>query len=144
MDSEHELARAKWLIISVLIFLVSGCISWGELVYLFAGEDAQADIEKAYETTRRGWLGGSRRVTVDYTFTEPDGSRRTGTDTVPSDWVLPENGKVPVRYTPGEDGDSRVAGQVNWVALAFFGLSLAAVGWFGFRLWREATEATRS
>jgi hypothetical protein len=145
MDSDNELARAKWLLISAGIFLVSGCVSWTELVYLVAGRDAQADVVKAYEVTRGGrfGLGGRQRLAVDFSFAEPDGTRRTGTDTVPIDWPVPAGGKVPVRYTAGADGNSRLAGHVNWVGLALFGLSVAAMGVFGFRLWREASEATR-
>ncbi len=142
MDSDNEIARAKWLLISAVIFLVSGCVSWGELVYLVAGHDAQADVVKAYEVTRGRLSRKQQRLTVDFSFTEPNGTRRTGTDTVPTDWPLPVGGKVPVRYTAGADGSSRLAGHVNWVGLTFFGLSVAAIGVFGFRLWREASEAT--
>jgi hypothetical protein len=145
MDSDNELARAKWLLISAAIFLISGCISWGELVYLVAGRDTQADLDKAYEVTRGGrfGLGGRQRLTVDFSFTEPDGTRRTGTDTVRTDWPLPAGGKVPVRYTAGANGSSRLAGHVNWVGLTFFGLSVAAIGMLGVQLWREASDATR-
>ena len=80
MDSENELARAKWLLLSIGLFLITGCMSWGEFMYLVAGNDAQAEVVKAFETTRRG----RTRLTVEYTFSEPDGTRRKGTDTVSS------------------------------------------------------------
>lgn len=145
MDSDSELARAKWLLIAGAIFLVSGCVSWGEVVYLLFGRDAQADVTKAYEVTRRGrfGVGGRTRLTVEYSFSEPDGTRRTGTDTVPTDWFDQPGGKVEVRYTAGANGSSRLAGHVNWVGLGFFGLSVGLLGFFGFRLWREASDATR-
>ena len=145
MDSDHELARAKWLLLSAAIFLISGCISWDELVYWVSGRDIQADVVKAYQVTRRGRLGQSevQRLTVDFAFTEPEGTRRTGTDTVARDWPLPGGGKVPVRYTAGANGSARLSGHVNWVGLVLFGFSLGSVGVFGFRLWREAVDATR-
>ena len=144
MDSDNELARAKWLLISAFIFLVSGCISWGELNYLVAGRDTQADITKAFEVARRGrfGIGRSERLTLEYTFQEPDKTHRTGTDTVSLDWPIPASGKIPVRYTAGADGRSRLAGHVNLVGLTLFGLSVGAMGLFGYRLWREASEAT--
>jgi hypothetical protein len=145
MDTENELARAKWLLISVAVFLFSAWISWGELLYLIVGRDAQADVVKAYEVTRGGrfGVGGRQRLVVDYSFTEPGGTHRTGTDTVPPDWPIPQGGKVPVRYTAGADGNSRLAGHVNWIGIVLFGLSVGAVGVFGYRLWREASEAYR-
>jgi len=44
MDSEHELARAKWLLGAFAVFLVSGCIGWGEISYLISGRNAIADV----------------------------------------------------------------------------------------------------
>jgi hypothetical protein len=145
MDRDGELARAKWLLIAAAVFLVSGCISWGELVYLAVGKDADADVVKAYPVTRGGrfGVGGRPRLAVDYTFTEPDGTRHTGTDTVDPNWPANTGGKVPVRYTAGADGSSRLAGHVNWVGLALFGLSVAALGVFGYRLGREAADEPR-
>lgn len=143
MDSESELSRAKWMLISAGIFLISGCISWGEMVYLVLGKEVQADITKAYEVNRGGkfGIGGSQMITVEYSYIEQDGARRTGTDTVPNDWPLPRGGKVPVRYKPGSENGSRLAGHVNWFGLVFFGLSTVSMGIFGFRLWREASDS---
>ncbi|MBX7105945.1 MAG: hypothetical protein K1X57_17820 [Gemmataceae bacterium] len=145
MGSDTEIARAKWLLISAAIFLLSGCISWGELMYLVAGRDAQADVVKAYEVTRGGrfGLGGHQRLTVEFAFIEPDGTRRIGTDTVPPDWPLATGAKVPVRYTAGAEGRSRLADHANWIGLAVFGVSLASISIFGVRLWREALAETR-
>jgi hypothetical protein len=145
MDHENELARAKWLMLAAAIFLVSGCLSWDELIYLISGRETQADVTKAFEVTKRGRLGMSeqRRLTVEYSFADTDGKRRIGTDTVSPDWPLPGGGKVAIQYTAGADGSSRLAGHVHWVGLTLFALSLGAMGIFGFRLWREASEATR-
>jgi hypothetical protein len=145
MDSESELARAKWLLIFIALFFISGCMSWGEMMYLIVGKDAEARIAKVYESTRRGRFGLARGtyLTVEYSFMESDGTQRTGMDSVALDWPVPESGKVRVRYRAGADGESRLAGHVNWGALALFGVSFGFVGFFAFRLWREASDATR-
>jgi hypothetical protein len=44
---------------------------------------------------------------------------------------------VAVRYTPGGDGRSRLAGNVNWIALLSFTLAFSAVFGTAFRLWKE-------
>jgi hypothetical protein len=145
VDTDSELARAKWLLFSGAFFLASCFICWGELAYLLRGRRTDATVTKAYEVTRRGrfGIGSSTALTVEYAFAEPDGTRRTGSDTVPPDWDLPPNGKAPVQYTPGEDGRSRLAGHVHWAGLAIFAVSVVVLGFFGYRLWREASEATR-
>jgi hypothetical protein len=143
MDPESELARAKWLLVAGAIFLVSGCVSWGELVYLVSGKTAQAEVTNAYETVRRRFgIETSRQLTIDYAFNEPDGTRRIGTDSVSPNWRIPESGYVAVRYTPGADGSSRLAGNVHWFGLVFFLISMGAIVIFGIRLWRQAAEAT--
>jgi hypothetical protein len=139
MDTAHEIARLKGLLTSTVLFLVSGCLSWTEMAYFIMGQDTQASVIKTYEVKRR-W--GKRQV-VDYQFTEPGGTNRRGSDTVSRDWKVPPDGKVPIRYTAGSDGNSRLTGNVNWVGLILFAVSLASIGWFVFRLWREASEATR-
>ena len=145
MDADQELTRAKWLLFSGLFFLVSCFMSYRELVYLVRGRVAQAAVTKAYEVTQRGRFGVSQgtRLTVEYTFTEPDGTRRSDSDTVDTDWPLPSNESVPVQYTPGAGGRSRLSGHVNWAWIAIFVVSLGVMGVFGYRLWRVAHEATR-
>jgi hypothetical protein len=145
MDADNEIARAKWLLFSGLLFVVSCFICYDELVYVLKGRETQATVTKAYEVTRRGRFGLSRgtRLTVEYAFTEPDGTRRSDSDTVDPDWDLPSTGTVRVRYTPGASGRSRLAGHVNWGGIGIFVVSLGVMGYFGFRLWREAAEAMR-
>ena len=140
MEATREVGRAKWLLIALAVLLVSGCLSYGELIYWIAGKDVQADITKTSETQRRRrWLTQSRRrLVVEYAFTEPNGARRTGSDTVSNDWPGPKSGKVGVRYTAGENGSSRLAGGVNWVGLALFALSAGAMGFFVGKLYLEA------
>lgn len=112
---------------------------------LLRGRETRATITKAYEVPRRGRFGLSQgtALTIEYSFTEPDGTRRTDSDTVNSDWDLPRAGTVPVRYTPGSDGRSRLVGHVNWVGIGFFVVSVSVLSIAGYLLWREASEATR-
>jgi hypothetical protein len=141
MDAAQEVGRAKWLILAALVFLVSGCVSWGEFAYLLTGKTADAKITKVAEVTKRGRFGISTgtQLEVSYEFTEADGTRRTASDTADVNWPVPPSGKTPVQYTPGADGNSRLAGKVNWIALSIFGVALVAVGWFTFRLIRRAS-----
>ncbi|QJW94426.1 DUF3592 domain-containing protein [Frigoriglobus tundricola] len=131
MDQETEIARAKWLLMGVLFFLVSGCFSYGEAVYLVSGHEATATVSKTFESPGRR---GGTRLSVEYTFSEPNGTPREGTDTVPTAWSVPANGQVPVLYISGTDGSSRLAGNVNWVALGIFAFSLVWIAVFAARL----------
>ena len=129
MDAGKEIARAKWLLLAVLVFLVSGCLSWGEFVYLIGGKTADATVTKVVEVTSKRWgVETGKRLEVTYTFTEPDGTPRTGTDTADLNWPIPVSKKTLVQYTPGKDGGSRLSGKVNWIALTVFGVAVAAIG----------------
>jgi hypothetical protein len=143
MDTDSELARAKWLFFSGILFIVSCFVCYSELMYFLREKQTQATITKAYEVTRRGrfGLGSGTALTVEYTFVEPDGTRRDDRDTVSPDWELPSDGTVPVQYTPGAEGRSRLSGHVNWFGIGFFVVSVVVLGVFGYRLWREASEA---
>ena len=138
MDAGRELARAKWLILSGIVFLGSGCISWGEFIYLVAGQTAPATVTQVAAPTVRFSRGGGRSLEVTYSFTEADGTPRTGSDTVGRDVPVPAS-RTTVQYTPGKGGMSRLAGRTNWVALCVFGGSLLAVGVFGFLVVRRAS-----
>jgi hypothetical protein len=142
MDMDSELARAKWLLVSGALFLVSCFICYSELIYLLRGKQIHANVANVYEV-HRGRFGQRMMLTVEYSFTEPDGRRRSGSAIVNPDWEAPANGMVVVQYTPGSDGRSRLAGDVNWFGIAFFVASVGVLGFFGYRLWREASEAVR-
>jgi hypothetical protein len=80
---------------------------------------------------------------VEYTFTEPDGTSRRGLAIVGTDWAVPANGKVAVRYTPGKDGNSRLSGHVRWFGIILFSVGLLTILFFGVKLYREANEDTQ-
>ncbi len=143
MDDAAESGRAKALLIAGVLFLGSGIYAYSEFMYLVRGTDTNATITEANKVTKRGRFGSSRgqRIEIEYKFTDADGNARTGMDRVDTDWALPADLKVPIRYRPGADGSSRIAGQVNWFALILFGVGLTAVCIFGYRLWKEANDA---
>ena len=88
MDTDSEVAKAKWLLIGGLVFLVSCFICYDELVYLMRGKKTQAKVTEAYVVNRRsGRLGLSTRqmLTVEYSFTELDKTYRSDSDTVGAD-----------------------------------------------------------
>ncbi len=142
MDEKEELERAKWLLGSIAIFVVSCFFVYDEFAFQVWGREVEATVTKAYEVTKGGkfGMGGSQRLDVDFTFSEPGGLFRRGTDTVRPDWPLPRTGTVTVEYTPGELGRARLKGHTYWGQVMFFGVSLAVVAVFAFMLWREANE----
>lgn len=143
MDVEHEASRFKWLLIFGLSLLVSGYFTVRELTYSMKSETVDGRVEhtESYRTTGRR----SREQTrVYYAFTDKQGvSHRANDDGLSAGWEPPANGIVKVQYVPGEENMSRLAENTNWVAVMIFIGSLGAVGWFVFKLWREASEATR-
>jgi uncharacterized membrane protein YtjA (UPF0391 family) len=143
MDEESELRRAKWLLLGIVIFLVSGCISYRELLYYVTGHNAQGQITKTYESVRRSRGRETISRVVEYSFSEPDGTQRSGSDDLARDWPIPVDGKVMIRYTPGSDGSSRISGHVNWVGPILFAISLVLVIVFLVKLLIEASQATR-
>ena len=82
----------------------------------------------------------SKQLQVEYTFAEPNGTRRSGSDSQPLGWKPPADGTVLVQYTPGEYGRSRMAGKVNVVVLVLFGCSFAVRAVFGFLLVRRRRD----
>src|SRR5262245_21527272 len=119
MDEESELGRAKWVLGSVLFFFASCWICYPELTYLLYGREAQATIKNIYEVTETEFfvVTTGKHLSVEYTFTEPDGTARTASRSVGMTWSIPPDGKVRVTYTPGADGYSRLSGHVNWIGI---------------------------
>jgi hypothetical protein len=143
VDEKEELAKAKWLLGAGAFFILSCFFVYDEVSYLLSGREVEATLVKAYET-RGGKFGrGARKLDVDFTFTEPDGTQRKGTDSVAPDWPLPRTGTVAVQYTPGELGRARLKGHVYWTSIVVFVAALGTVAVMGFLLWREANEETR-
>jgi hypothetical protein len=145
MDADAETRRAKYLVFAGIAFLISSIFVYSELMYLIRGTETTATIKEVSRVEKRGRFGTSRghKLVIDYEFKDGEGRQREGSDQVDADWAVPADRRVQIRYRPGEDGSSRLAGHVSWGAIIIFTVCLVAVGIFGFRLWREATEETK-
>lgn len=143
MDTESETWRAKILIAAVVAFVISCFFVYAEFMYLVDSREATATISKAYKIEKRGRFGVVKgyRLAVEYDFVDNEGRTRSGRSDVSEDWSIPPDGKVKIRYRSGEDGASRLVGQVSWVAVILFVACLTAVGIFGYRLVKEANQA---
>jgi hypothetical protein len=143
MDAESETRRAKALLFAGILFLGSGIYAYSELMYLIRGRDTTATITDAYKVNKRSRFGLSNRkqMQIDYQFADADGNSRTGNDRMDEDWPVPSDRKVAIRYRPGQDGSSRVAGRIGWLAISVFFACLAGVCVFGYRLWKEGHDA---
>jgi hypothetical protein len=141
VDRDEELARFKWLLMTGVIFLVSALLSYTELKYLLWGKSAQGKVTKSFES-RVGDVGllRSPQLAVEYTFTDA-GTQRNEADSVPLDWPLPADGTVVIEYLAGSPNASRLQGHRHLWPVVFFSVALIAVGFFSFRLYREAREA---
>jgi hypothetical protein len=108
---------------------------YDELAYLITGKNAVATINKTYESrSRRGTT-----QTVEYGWTEPDGTQRKDMTEMSTNWVPPSDGKLAICSTPGKDGRSRFLGQPKWTWIVSFCLSIAMVAFFMYLMWKEAT-----
>jgi flagellar basal body-associated protein FliL len=141
-----EAGLLKLLIVAIVVFLISACFSWSELVFLAFSRPAEAEVTKVAQVRDPNWLirRGNRAVTqVEFTFTESDGTQRKGSDILPRDWDGPRQGPIAIRYIPGKDGSTRLAGHVKWTPLVIVVVTIGVMGVFVFFLWKEAKEANR-
>ena len=139
----HSNWRFRLVLFSLIVLVVLGYYSYVEMVYLFQSRSARATVTGSSVVTvhRRG--SNSQHLQVDFTFAEPNGVRRRGSDSRPLGWKPDSDGAIPVQYTPGEYGRSRIAGNVNSTVLILFGCSLVVLIGFGVFLWLGARAATR-
>jgi hypothetical protein len=145
MDADNDIARVKWLLLGIVLFLIGGFLSYRELVYLIRGREVQARVVKAYEQEQHGRFGQvtGTKLVIEYAFTDAEGLSRKGDDEVGTDWPLPTSGSVSVTYTPGIDGVSRLTGHGNWIVLVLFGGALIYLAVAGYLFWREVSEAVK-
>ena len=142
MDDFMARWKLKIFIFAIVAAIASFFFTINEFLYLVNGREATATVSKTYPAVSHGRYGSrSPRLAIEYEFVDADGHRRSGRDDVRADWPIPSDGKVKVRYRPGEDGSCRLAGRVSWGAILIFFVCLCAVGFFGFRLIREANQA---
>jgi hypothetical protein len=130
------------LIVVTLVFLgMGGYFSYVEISYLLLGRETTGTVNKVTDFTRRHRGHEHTYRQVEFTFAEPNGTRRTGEDNMDTSWMPPSSGVIKVQYTPGVNGRARLAGNVKWSGFVIFAVALAvlffAVGW----LWLDARAA---
>ena len=140
MDTDSESAKMKLLVIGLLVFLVTGCISYSELAYLLGGHKATARVSRVREVEEVRRIGTRTMHAVEYEFTDSRGNHRRGSDRVDVDWPVTEGAMTDVQYRSGTDGDSRLAGHVNWVGSSVFFAAAIYLTIAGYRFWREVSE----
>ena len=98
-------------------FLVASSVAiYGDVHYFVNGRETEAVITKVVRE------GKNRHV--EYEFTEADGTPRTGSDAIDTNWVAPANGKLSVQYLPGEEGASRLQRLItHWLPYVLFVIS---------------------
>ena len=139
MESRAEVAGFQGILVAGAIFLISCFMVYDEFDYWLNGAEADAHVTKCYETTGRR---GSVSTTLEYSFTEANGTARKGMSTLEQGWRPPGSGIVRVKYTPGQDGRSRLVGRPPRLAFYIFGGSLLAIGGFAIFIWIDALRAT--
>jgi hypothetical protein len=130
-------AGPKWLLLCLAVFLITACLTYEEGSYLINGCDTEAEITKVGVNPGRR---GSATLTVEYRFTEPNGLVRRGEQGMPGEWETPPSNKVPIRYTPGDDGSSRFVGRARWWAVLLCVISLGGLLAVAARLLIEGAQ----
>ena len=137
-----ERLRMRVFLAVTMAFLVSTYYCWKEFKYAIFGKQAQAQVisENAYgKQTDEG--PKVSYIRVEYSFTDDKGNTQNAFDEVPPRVSLPPIGvpgqTVKVQYM---GTTSRVAGHNNIVAPIIFFVTLAFVGWQGWKIWKEANQ----
>ena len=145
MDGRDELIKARVVIGVGVMFLFSAWYSFAELTYLTFGSDVTATVTKVTLVTNRSRYGADRgqQLMITATWADADGTRRKDDFTTRVDFPAVEGGPIRLRTTRGEDGRARPAGQVQWVAIVLFAVSLLAFIFFCVQMVRESNEAYR-
>ena len=138
-----ELRKAKLFFAGLVLLIVACFFAYQEFSYLIFGKGTSATVTKVSDVTTRSRTGEHTHRQVEFAFTEPNGTQRTGEDNMSTSWTPPSSGVVKVQYTPGSDGRARLAGHVNWIGIGMFAVAMCLLLFFGVRLWLEAREATR-
>lgn len=141
MDTRWEFRKFRLLFVALKAFLLGLCLSHAECNYAVSGRNAVGTVTRVVASAGR--FGGTA-LTVEYEFTEPDGTRRRDNDTVSANWQRPPDNRIGIRYTPGETGQSRLAGHVSWWGLGVVGGSILLLVTAIVVLGRGGRELARS
>ena len=145
-DGEYheESGRLGIWALLLILFLVSGWLSCRELKYAAWGRSATADVVRVrkYKERRRYDPDEIAMADVRYQWTDTDdGQRRDGVLLLAED-APAEGDVIAIDYLPGVK-DSRLSGDRNDWAIAFFAIAfLAALLWFA-KAWRDGSRPAR-
>ena len=144
MESRTEVLKFRALMVAVVFFLGSALASFDEFMLTAFGTETTATVAKvSHVTSGSRFGGGSPRLLVTATWSEPNGTLRRDDFTTGPDFPAVEGRPLRVRYTPGEDGRARPAGYPNRTGPITFGVCLLAMAVLVFLLYRESEEAYR-
>ena len=140
MDVNEEMRNLRRVLAAGVLFLVSGCYSWTEVVYSVWGRTTEARVVSARireSTSRRR----SDKLVVEYTFNEDGGAVRNERVEFSADTPPPRPGSpIEIRYVAGREGYSRPLGHRQWVFMILFLFSLGVLGYFVFRMNQLANQ----
>jgi hypothetical protein len=116
----RQIALARLAGAGMVLFVISGVITIGEIGYFLWGQTTTAEFKKVQPVYDN--RGPARMQSVKYAFIDDDGHRRVERNRVPLDWKPPANGRLRIEYVPGTEGKSRLAGSRNdAMVYVFFG-----------------------
>ena len=117
--ANEESGALFWLIVAILVFIVSGLISWREMKYQLYGETTEAVIKRVIPVKHRDRGRDYTVYHVRYMWTQRDGVKREDVDDVGTEWNRPASDTIRIDFLSGEQG-SRLSGDVNYFALVYF------------------------
>lgn len=138
MDLEHETRQFKWMLAALLIFACSAFFSWREVKYAVLGKEVDARLVRIREWTERSGRTTKQVWLIDYSFTDPPGTERRESDTLPITADTPMEKTLKVQYLPGSPGLSRLPQNSRQFWILIFLGSLAFVAFKFFQLVRES------
>jgi hypothetical protein len=136
VEMDRIISKTRWILGGGLLFLFSCLMCFDELQYQITGQETVASIHNIYQSASRRGM----EQKVEYIWVEPDGNLRKSMFTTSLDWVQPDDGKLRILYTPGVDGKSRLLGHPPWFWIGSFVISLSVIGFFIFKIQREASD----
>jgi hypothetical protein len=135
-----EYSGGRWVLLGGVFLLVTGCTTYTEVALFLFGHDGTATVERTYETRSRR----TTKLTVEYQFTDDDGTRRHDDATVSRHTAVPgPGGTIGIRYSNGPFRASRLLGHVGWVGIGFATVGFGLIAYGAIDLVRNRSEPRR-
>lgn len=139
-DARRTARLTAWFLTGSICFLVSGCVTLGDLRYRIWGQTVDASISQANVTKKLGKGKSTDVLAVDCFFND-NGVERLERVWLPMDVPAPRT-TISIQYIPGVQGAVRLAGETHLNATYIFLFGLIAVAAFWFDMYRKATHGT--